>query len=142
MKLINAKAKGNAFEVLIAQELRDLGYQAVTSRFESKSLDDQGVDLVDNTDFYFQLKRVEALRPVDDIIASMPKTKTRVVLHKRSQKPAMVSMTWTDFKRLLLEVKTMCAFCFEEIKNYDPKIHTKNNCSCCDKCKVSKNPWD
>ncbi len=106
MKLINAKAKGNAFEVLIAQELRDLGYKAVTSRFESKSLDDQGVDLVDDTDFYFQLKRVEALRPCDDILVSMPKDKTRTVIHKRSQKPAVVSMLWTDFKALMLAGKS------------------------------------
>ena len=102
MTKINSRAKGHQFERKIAEELREMGYDAVTSRSESRRLDDAGVDLVDDTAFYFQLKRVEALRPVDDILASMPADKTRVVLHKRSHKQAVVSMSWEDFKKLCL----------------------------------------
>lgn len=42
------RARGNAYEVQIAKELRDLGFTGVvTSRSESKSIDDRKVDLVD-----------------------------------------------------------------------------------------------
>lgn len=38
--------KGNAYERQIASELRSMGYHYVTSRSESKRMDDLGVDLV------------------------------------------------------------------------------------------------
>lgn len=43
------KTAGSNYERQIAQEFRAMGYKAVTSRSESRSLDDAGVDLV--TDF-------------------------------------------------------------------------------------------
>ena len=106
MKKINSRAKGHTFETTIAQELRDMGYDCVTSRSESRRLDDAGVDLVDDTPFYFQLKRVEKLRPVDMILDAMPDKKVRVVLSKRSRKDAVISMRWDDFKKLMLENKS------------------------------------
>lgn len=58
--LRNNRNRGNAYERRIAQELRDLGYEGVvTSRNESKSMDDKKVDLIDPTGklpFYPQLK--------------------------------------------------------------------------------------
>lgn len=54
------RARGNAYEVQIAKELRDLGFSGVvTSRSESKAMDDRKVDLVDTDNllcFYPQLK--------------------------------------------------------------------------------------
>ena len=54
------RARGNAYECTIAQELRDLGYPNIkTSRSESKAMDDRKVDLVDLDNklcFYPQLK--------------------------------------------------------------------------------------
>ena len=42
------KAKGNNYERKIAQELRDIGYTGVvTSRSESKSMDNNKIDLID-----------------------------------------------------------------------------------------------
>ena len=99
---INSRAKGHQFEIRIAQELREMGYDCVTSRSESRRLDDAGVDLVDDTPFYFQLKRTERLVDLNGTLASMPKEKTPVVLHKKSRKPALVTMSWEDFKRLHL----------------------------------------
>lgn len=44
----NSKKRGNAYEVKIAQELRDLGFTGVkTTRQVSKLMDDQKIDLVD-----------------------------------------------------------------------------------------------
>ena len=54
------RARGNAYECTIAQELRELGYPNIkTSRSESKAMDDRKVDLVDLDNklcFYPQLK--------------------------------------------------------------------------------------
>lgn len=44
----NSRSRGNAYERLIAQELRDLGFPGVvTSRSESKRMDNAKVDLID-----------------------------------------------------------------------------------------------
>lgn len=44
----NARRRGNNYETRIAQELRDLGFEGVvTSRSESKRIDDAKVDLID-----------------------------------------------------------------------------------------------
>lgn len=55
-----SKTKGNAYEVKIAKELRNLGYEGiVTARSESKSMDDKKIDLIDTKDefpYYVQLK--------------------------------------------------------------------------------------
>ena len=54
------RARGNAYECAIAQELRDLGYTNIkTSRSESKAMDDRKIDLVDldnKLEFYPQIK--------------------------------------------------------------------------------------
>lgn len=55
------KRRGNSYETKIAKELRDLGFKdVVTSRSESKKMDNNKVDLVDPSGklpFYPQLKR-------------------------------------------------------------------------------------
>ena len=44
----NSRSRGNAYERRIAQELRDLGFPGVvTSRSESKKMDNAKVDLID-----------------------------------------------------------------------------------------------
>lgn len=50
------RSAGNAYECKIAQELRELGYEAATSRSESRSLDAKGVDLVSNFPLQTQMK--------------------------------------------------------------------------------------
>lgn len=44
-----SKAKGNAYEVQIAKELRELGFDTVTSRSESKNVDNNKVDIIDRS---------------------------------------------------------------------------------------------
>ena len=44
----NSRRRGNAYEVKIAKELQELGFLGVvTSRSESKRMDDSKVDLID-----------------------------------------------------------------------------------------------
>lgn len=91
------REKGHNFERLIVNYLKELGYEAVTSRAESRNMDDKGVDLIDNTDYYFQCKAVERIGSIHDIIESMPQDKIRVVLHKRKNKGILACMYFDDF---------------------------------------------
>lgn len=103
MPKINARNKGHQFEQKFAEYLRIYGYDAVTSRAESKNLDNLGVDLVTNAPFNFQLKAVERLSPgYHEILKSMPKDKVRAVVHKRNHKGTTVTMFLEDFSNLLL----------------------------------------
>ena len=55
----NSKARGNAYERAIAQELREFFPNIKTSRSESKNMDDAKIDLVDPDGimpFYPQIK--------------------------------------------------------------------------------------
>ena len=44
-----SKTKGNAYEVQIAKELRELGFDTVTARSESKNVDNNKVDIIDKS---------------------------------------------------------------------------------------------
>ncbi len=104
--MINSRAKGHAYELQIVNRLKELGYDAVTSRSESKRMDDLGVDIIDNTDFYIQCKAVEKLKPsLHDILARMPTDKVPVVYHKRNNKGSTVTLKANDFERLLLQTR-------------------------------------
>ena len=100
--MTNGRNKGHGFERKIMSELKELGYDCLTSRNESKRLDDAGVDLVDSTPFYFQLKKTERLPNLDNIIKAMPKEKVRTILHAKNNQDALITMRWEDFKTLLL----------------------------------------
>ena len=50
------RTAGLNYERQIAQELRNLGFEAVTSRYESRRMDDSGVDLVTNFPLNPQMK--------------------------------------------------------------------------------------
>ena len=103
MKTINSRNKGHTFERDMAEFLRIYGWEAVTSRSESKALDDQKVDLFDNTPFYFQLKCVERMtKSYHDLLKEIKKGKIPVVLHKRKNKGVVAVMQLEDFANLLL----------------------------------------
>jgi hypothetical protein len=55
--MVNGRNKGNAYERMLAQEYRDLGFcDCVTSRSESKRTDDKGIDLCYTDPFAVQAK--------------------------------------------------------------------------------------
>ena len=59
-----SRTKGHKFEQKIAKELRELGFNVVTSRSESKSTDDNKVDLIDKDNKLpcaIQLKATQAI---------------------------------------------------------------------------------
>lgn len=99
----SARIKGHTFERDMAQWFRDLGWdKCVTSRSESKSKDDQGIDLCYTDPYNVQLKAVEKLGSLHDVLAKMPSDSNfNVVFHKRNRKGTIVAMTLADFQRLL-----------------------------------------
>ena len=100
---INQRTKGHAFERDMCELLRRYGYHAVTSRSESKALDDMKVDIVDNTKFYFQCKAVERMaQPYHDLLKEIKTGKIPVILHKRNNKGVVAVLRLEDFANLLL----------------------------------------
>ena len=100
MGKINSKQKGSAYERKLATEFRAFGFEnCKTSRFESKMLDDLGVDLTHTGFFNVQAKAVERLGSYHDILASMPQDDNNYnnIFHKRNRKGEVVVMTKEDF---------------------------------------------
>ena len=96
-----SRAKGHKYEVKICSELRAMGFEAVTSRSESKRLDDAGVDCVTNLPFHFQMKATEATPPYCKLLPKMPDDKTRVILHKMNNKPEIAVLLKKDFYMIM-----------------------------------------
>lgn len=104
MSKINGKKKGNAYECAKANELKEFfGADVVTSRSESKNLDDQKVDLVHTDPFYFQLKAVESGINYHKVLGEMKQDPKHlnVIMHKRNRQGEVVAMSKDDFYRLL-----------------------------------------
>jgi hypothetical protein len=102
MAKINARKKGHAFELVVRDFFRELGYnECVSSRSESKNMDDKGVDLCYTGPFYVQAKAVENLGSIHNVLAKMPKEeKMNVVFHKRNRQGVIVAMDIETFKKL------------------------------------------
>ena len=95
--------KGHSFERKIAQLFRNLGWNCTTSRYSSKELDDQKIDLCGTDPFVVQAKAVERLGTLHSVLAEMPeeKGKYNVVFHKLNRKGTIVAMAQDDFIELL-----------------------------------------
>jgi len=98
--MLHSKNKGSAYERKLAIEFREFGFNdCKTSRFESKMLDDAGVDLTNTGVFSVQAKAVERLAPsYHDILSSMPNDNNyNLIFHKRNRKGEVVVMSKEDF---------------------------------------------
>ncbi len=100
----SARIKGHSFERDICKLLNSKGFIAVTSRSESRRLDDAGGDIVSDFPFHIQAKAVERMSmPVHDLLKSMSKAmpdKPPTVWHKRANKGIVVSLQLNDFIEL------------------------------------------
>ncbi len=101
----SARVKGHTFERDICKVLVAKGFIAVTSRSESKRLDDAGADIFSDFPFYIQAKAVERMSmPVHDLIDKMKVSlpdKPPCVFHKRNNKGTIVSLAADDFLDLI-----------------------------------------
>ena len=77
------RTAGLNYERQIAKEFRELGFSAVTSRYESRSLDDAGVDLVTSFPLNPQMK-VSINQP--NVHELLTNTDAEIIFYKRVQK--------------------------------------------------------
>lgn len=95
---INARKKGHAYEREVARRFREAGFSdCVTSRLESKRLDDLGVDLCYTGPWLVQCKAVERLGCLHTILSAMPENGIPVVFHKKNRKGTIVALREEDF---------------------------------------------
>lgn len=99
----SARTKGHSYELQIRDFFKDLGWKdCVSSRSESKNLDDKGIDLCYTAPFSVQCKAVENLGSIHKVLASMPQDSNyNVVFHKRNRQGTIVAMTMEDFQEIL-----------------------------------------
>ena len=100
----SAKQKGNSYERKIKNEMLELDFfpECDTSRNESRKKDSEKVDLVYTDPFNMQMKAVEKLGPLHNVLKDMPKDDNiNVVFHKMNYKGEVVAMTKEDFYRIL-----------------------------------------
>lgn len=113
----NSRRRGIAYEQQIAKELRELGFEGVvTTRSESKSLDDKKIDLTDPTNklfFHSQLKRTQQCPNWFKIEAECPLKDKPFIIFWNAQVP-----TDKTFRSLGEIVMLPKSFFYELIKNY------------------------
>lgn len=109
-KAKQSKRKGNAYELKIIHELTDLGFEGlVSSRSESKNLDNAKIDIADPMnilDFYGQCKRTKNTPNIESISEACPyKDKPMVIFWSkesdRQQNNEYVFMPKEYFYKLL-----------------------------------------
>lgn len=98
-----SRRKGHKFELDRAKWWRELGWEdCVTSRYASRELDDQKVDLVHTDPFNEQCKRTERIGSIAKILAEMPDDSNyNLVVHKRNGEEPTVTMTLKDFAEIV-----------------------------------------
>ena len=83
---------GNGFERLIVNELKELDYDVVTARAESRNMDNMKVDVfsplgVKNTlPYYIQCKNSKSKPNYHKIIGEMPKDRIPIIIHRQTHK--------------------------------------------------------
>jgi len=121
MAQLNAKNKGNHFELYCRNIFQALGYmQTKTSRSTNRAMDNAGVDLVGTGKYLVQCKAVERSQDVHKLIERMPKLPGAMplVMHKRNRQGTIVSMPLDIFLRLATayERQYSCPLCSTEIE--------------------------
>ena len=102
-KKINNRRKGHGFERKMADWWRSQGFEdCKTARYESRMLDDMDIDLTHTGPFQVQLKAVEKLGVLHNVLSEMPDNdQYSLVFHKGRMKGVIVAMTLDDFGELL-----------------------------------------
>jgi hypothetical protein len=99
---MNARKKGHGFELATIKRFNELGWECVSSRSESKRLDDAKVDLCYTDPFQVQCKATETAPNMHTLLKQMPQNnKMNVVFHKRNHKGTTVTMSEEDFFTLV-----------------------------------------
>jgi len=107
MKKNNSRSVGHTYERIIRREMIELGWdKCVTSRYGSKEMDDQLVDLLHTPPFNLQIKRWKSAPSYHDILNAMPKDSNyNVIIHKRPNRGEVVVMSKSDFYEIIKMLK-------------------------------------
>ena len=86
------RTAGHAYELQIVNELKEMGYDAVTSRAESRNLDNKGVDIVTDFPFHIQCKNSANNPDYHKLHESdlLPEDKPFAVFHKKTERKGNV----------------------------------------------------
>ena len=93
--------KGHRFELKIINELKQMGFEAVSSRSESKNLDAKGVDIVSNFPMFIQCKFTLRLPDIWKVFGKMPPSKPPVLFWSKAYKDDIVILRKKDFYNLI-----------------------------------------
>lgn len=125
MKKNNSRARGNGYEVSIVNELKAIGYDAVTSRAESRNMDAKKVDIFspegseNPLPINIQCKNTKENFKVGDYYEEnkdiFPKGKPLVIFHKKTKKAKtnfleqgqFVYLQKSDFLEILKQLKQL-----------------------------------
>jgi hypothetical protein len=82
------KSSGNSWELQIIKDIKHIYPEAVSSRSESRNMDNKKVDVCFTKDVYIQAKCLATKADYPTILEEMPKEKgkTNVVIHKYTRK--------------------------------------------------------
>lgn len=97
---MNNRNRGNSYERLIVRELKELGYDVVTSRSESRNMDNKGIDIFGDIPFHIQCKLSKDRPNYHDLITSpllKDEVKSLVVFHRLATKANKKFMTQGDY---------------------------------------------
>lgn len=98
-KIKSPRAKGHNYELQIVKLFKELGWDCVTSRSESKRTDDAGVDVCYTSPFSIQAKCWESAPSYHKVLAKMPRKNGNfnLLFHKRNHQGSVVVINQEDF---------------------------------------------
>ena len=94
--------RGNKYELDVIKKIKHIYPDAVSSRSESKNLDNKQVDICYTGKFHIQCKLM-SVKPDYKILSEMPQDKTPVIFHKYSRKKEKNFISEGEFAILKLE---------------------------------------
>lgn len=101
---MNARTAGHDYERQLVHDFRAIGFvRCVTARAESKTRDDQGVDLMHTGPLNVQAKRWKSAPSYHAVLRSMPDEpgQHNVIFHKRPREGEVVVMAKADFMEII-----------------------------------------
>jgi hypothetical protein len=104
---LNAKQKGNRWELTCAHFLQPIFPKVVTARSTDRAADAAGIDLVKTGNWAFQCKHVERGLDLFKTLEGMPVNTTNVVLWKRNRKGALAVLEMQTMLEIISQLERM-----------------------------------
>lgn len=104
----NSRAVGHTYERQIRKEFIELGYpNCQTSRYASKMMDDQLVDLCGVDPWNVQIKRWIHAPSYQEVLKAMPQDNNyNIIIHKKPNKGEVVVMDKESFYEIIKMLKS------------------------------------